>query len=551
MMRHLLLTIMMVSGSLLLKGQSAGDQIEGTVSYISAQNVYVKFSTTSGFSTGDTLFVRRDNRLVPALVVSDFSSISCVCLPIAATKLNVSDKVIHQVSKALPAAEAKPASVPAPIPATIPPPVSETATVQPIDTMPVKTADPNKSRQQIHGNVAIASYSNFSSLSSNTQRMKYTFSMGARNIGNTNLSAECYILFTHSKQNWGEVQNNLFNGLKIYSLNLNYDFGKKASLLLGRKINPKLSNMGANDGLQFEWRFKPLSVGVIAGFRPDYSDYGFNGKLFQAGGYLYNEYAGKHGFMQTTLAFVEQTNDWKTDRRFTYLQHVNSLVKNLVFFGSVEVDLYKLVFNPADSTYSPTNQFSLSNLYLSLSYRIQRKLSMTLSYSARQNVIYYETYKNYLDKLLDYETLQGYQFQVMYAPVKRLSIGVTTAYRFEKTDPRPTKNLYGYVSYSEIPGIRIASTLSATFLETSYIRGNIYSLGISKDLFHGKLYLGATYRYVSYTYYYDGGSLPQNLGEFNLTWRIIKRFSMSAYYEGTFDKQNSYNRIYAQVNIGF
>lgn len=541
-MRYFLLFFLFVFSGLCLKGQTTQGGDEGTVSFITSQNIYIKFQSTTNIKKGDTLFFRKDDKTIPALIVKDLSSVSCVCIPVSGVKLNVSDKVFTAKSNtAAPGIEAvTPQQV-------SPPPVQKNDSIQYPKTIP------KKKLQQIHGYLSIASYTNFSDNSaSNSQRMKYTFSLLAKNIGESKLSAECYISFLHSNKTWGEIQKNLFTGLKIYNLNLNYDFSKNFSLLLGRKINPKLSNMGANDGLQFEMRFKPITVGIIAGFRPNYSDYGFNANLFQAGGYLYNQYAGKNGDMQTTLAFVEQMNSWKTDRRFAYLQHVNSLVKNLTFFGSVELDLYRLTFNPQDSTYTPGNNPRLTNLYLSLNYRVIRQLTLCFSYSALQNIIYYETYKSYLDKLLDPATLQGYMFQIICRPVNKLAVGVTTSYRFEKNDPRDTKNLYGYITYSQIPGIKVSATASVTLLETSYIGGNIYGIGLSRDLAAGKLYLGLNYRYVNYRYYgVETTSLPQNVGEFNLTWRIYKRISLSLYYEGTFENSNQYNRIYAQLHLGF
>jgi hypothetical protein len=255
--------------------------------------------------------------------------------------------------------------------------------------------------------------------------------------------------------------------------------------------------------------------------------------------------------MQTTLAFVQQTNSWKTDRRFAYLQHVNALVKNITFFGSAELELYRLAFNTTDSTYNTSSTPKLTNLYLSLNYRVIKQLSLSLSYSAMKNVVYYQTYKSYLDKLQDPATLQGYILQVVCRPVNKISIGITTAYRFEKNDPKDTKNLYGYVTYSLIPGINVSATASVTLLQTSYLGGNIYGIGLSRDFFAGKLYAGLNYRYVKYNYYSNDYFDVQNVGEVNLTWRIYKKISMSVYYEGTFTKINQYNRIYGQLNLGF
>ena len=57
----------------------APENLIGKVSFISSQNVYVKFKSTSGISAGDTLFITSGDKLLPALVVNNLSSSSCVC----------------------------------------------------------------------------------------------------------------------------------------------------------------------------------------------------------------------------------------------------------------------------------------------------------------------------------------------------------------------------------------------------------------------------------------------------------------------------------------
>jgi hypothetical protein len=559
-MRFLLpLLLFICLSGLNVSGQNRDEAMEGNVTYITTKSVYVKFSSTSKIKAGDTLFVQQGESLIPAMIVKDLSSTSCVTFPITSITLKVSDKVIFKSNKVSSPAKEVPLSVPAE-------PVIQPGTVAKKDTTPSGKSNSIKTRQQIHGYVNLASYSNFSSFSSgNSQSEKLTFSLSAKNLGNSNLSAECYISYFLNDKQFNETSNSIFNELKIYNLAFSYDFGKRATLSLGRKLNPKLSNMGSNDGLQFELKFKPLSIGIIAGFRPNYSDYGFTSSLFQAGAYLYNETAGKKGFMQTTLAYINQTNAGKTDRRFFYFQHVNSLVKNLTLFGSAEVDIYgksligkDSTYNNADSTYKVYSLYKsnstakLTNLYVSLSYRILRRLGISFSYSNRQNVIYYETYKSYLDRLLDLQVMQGYSFQVNYSPVNNLSFGATATYRFEQRDPRPTQNLYAYLTYSQIPGIKTSMTISTILMKSAYVNGKIYSAGLSKDIASGKLYLGMTYRYVDY-HYTSSEVIPtyQNMGEFSVTWRIIRRLMLSVYYEGTFEKTDTYHRIYAQINMGF
>jgi len=562
-MRSVLPLFLFLISGLGMVGQNQGAALEGSVTYVTSQSVYVKFNSTAKIKVGDTLFIKQGDTLVPALKVKDLSSTSCVCTPLSSAALKISDKIFFKPAPGSAAGKEEPAPPAIVIP---PEPPIQNMTVEKPDSTGAGKPLEYKKKQQIRGFVSVASYTNMSTYSSaNSQSEKLTSSLSARNIGNSNFSAEYFISGILNDKQYNETSKSITNIIKIYNLAVSYDFGNKATLLLGRKINPRLSNMGSNDGLQFELKFKPLSVGIIAGFRPDYRDYGFNFNLFQYGAYLFNEFAGKKGFMQTSLAFINQTNSGKTDRRFFYIQHVNSLVKNLTFFGSAEVDIYGKQFNGSDSTYNPADSTykvdsvyktkstpKLTNLYLSLSYRLLRRLFISFSYSARQNVIYYETYKTYLETLLGNPTLQGYSLQVNYTPVNKLSIGATGSYRFSKADPKPTQNVYAYVTYSQIPGINTSATVSAILLKTSYLNGRIYSIGLSKDLAAGKLYLGLTYRYVDY-HYYNTEYLPtyQNMGEFSLTWKIIRKLAFSVYYEGTFEKTTQNHRIYAQLNFGF
>jgi hypothetical protein len=539
-MRLILPIVLLLLSGFMLKGQTIIEPEEGAVSFVTSQNVYVKFKSTQNIAVGDTLYFSQAGVPVPSLVVTNLSSISCVCIPITSKQFAVSDKIYtKQKIKTVP--EQKIAEKPAQ-PVIVPPPVTRNVAAT------VDSAARQKPKQDISGRVSLSSYSDFSNTpAGNSQRMRYTFSLNARNIANTKLSAETYISFVHKSGEWSKVQADIWNALKIYNLALVYEFNDKYKLWFGRRINPKISNMGACDGLQFEMKFHSISVGVLAGSRPDYGDYSLNFNLVQFGAYISHDYPGKNGMMQTALAFVEQMNHSATDRRFAYLQHSNTLVKNLNFFGTVEVDLYK--YDTLNK--KPAGTFNLTNLYLSLRWRVIKQLSLTGSYSARENVIYYETYKSTLDQIINPEVLQGYMFSVTYNPINYLSVGARAGYRFRKSDPKPSKNLYAYATYSRIPVLEISATLSATLLETSYISGRIYSLTMSRDLVRGRLFAGLGYHYVDYKYFSTDSKIPQNMAEASLNWIIYKKLSLSLNYEGTFEKINQFNRLYINVTQRF
>jgi hypothetical protein len=542
-MKYILSAFLLLFFGYTLKGQTLGEAQEGAISFMTTQNIYVKFQSTSTISAGDTLFIIQDTKMIPVLLVKDLSSISCVCTPISTKQLSVADKILTRPKIIQPKKSKEIVVIP---------------TVQPGqttgDTVTIKKEIPKELKQNISGRISVSSYSDYSNVSDFSQRLRYTFSLDARNIAGSKLSAETYISFAHKINQWSEIKKDVFNGLKIYSLSVNYAFNKKNNIWIGRKINPMLLNAGAIDGVQYETKFKTFTAGAFAGTRPDYMNYSFNASLLQYGGYFGHDYSNKKGgSVQTSVAFVEQKNNGNIDRRFTYLQHSNSLLTNLYFFGSVEFDLFNKVrtITSQDTTYKQNNTPTMSNLYVSLRYKVIKQLSISVSYSNRQNIIYYETYKNIIDQLLYASTMQGYTFQVNFRPGKKISIGANAGYRFGKTDPKPSKNLYSYITYSSVPWLNASATLSATLMQTSYINGSIYSLGLSRDIIPGKLYGGVGYRYVDYRFVNTEAPLKQNMAEMDLTWSIMKKLSCSLNYEGTFEKGRNYERFYANITQRF
>ncbi|HNY01474.1 MAG TPA: hypothetical protein PKG48_02740 [Bacteroidales bacterium] len=545
-MRNLITILVFLFPVLEMHGQNQLDAKEGVVSFVTGRNVYVKFSSTDGIEPGDTLFIIAGGTRLHGLVVRELSSISCVCEPVGNLSFAVGDKLISQRALSAPAARVVPET-----------PVVTGNPAAAGDSARKNAAVASKREPSVSGYLSATALLNFSDHSVASQRLRYTLSLNLRDIGGSKLSAETYLVFAHRPGDWEPVRSNVFNGLKIYTLALGYAFTSRSTLWLGRRINARIANAGAVDGLQYEHKAGAFTLGIFAGFRPDSYDYGFNGRLFQAGGYAGHDLQGRKGMMQTTLAFINQTNNGRTDRRFAYLQHVNSLVKNLYFFGSAEVEMYKLSLTPGDTaakrdtTYQKSYSPTLSNLYISLRYRPIRQVSVSFTYSERQSIIYYETYRSVVEQLLYSATVRGYILNLSGQPVSPLTIGIQAAYRNGKGDVKATKNLYGYVSFSRVPGIRAAVTASATLLESGYVSGKIYSLGIHRDFAGGKVGTGVAYRFVDYKFPSTDLRLKQHVGEFTLDWCIVKKLRMGINYEGTFDIRSRYHRCYLFVSQRF
>jgi hypothetical protein len=504
--------------------------IKGLITFRSSQNVYVSFDNTTGIQAEDTLYYDVKGMPVPVLLVKSLSSTSCLCLPLSNLKMDETTIIqanipvmeepntVHQSAKELEAAK--------------------TVNADAIHAITQGKGE-MKPQPRFDGRLSVTSYSNLMSSNSN-QRFRYNLSINAQNIDSSAFSAETYLTFSHKLGEW----NGMTDALKIYSLAANYHAGNH-SVTLGRKINLNMANIGAVDGLQYEFSHKTMTYGFLGGSRPDYNTYGFNPSLLQFGAFVSQNLQTKRGPMQTSLAVFNQMNNFKTDRRFAYLQHSNSLLKNLSLFASAELDFYTLVNG------QPTTTFDLTSTYVSIRYKPVDNLSLSLSYDARKNIYYYETFKNHIDSIIDRETRQGLRFNFNYRPFKRMIWGGNAGYRYKKSDLTPSINANTYVSYTEVPWIHAYGTLDVTYLKTSYLNGIVYGVSLSRDLLDGKIYGELNYRLVNYSYNNSTSTLLQNIAECSVNCQLAKKLMISVDFEGTLESTGNSASIYINLTQRF
>jgi hypothetical protein len=79
----------------------------------------------------------------------------------------------------------------------------------------------------------------------------------------------------------------------------------------------------------------------------------------------------------------------------------------------------------------------------------------------------------------------------------------------------------------------------------------IYGLGYSRDFVNGKLNSGIKYKYVDYFYRNSETDLIQHVAEANLSWSVYRKLLLSIYYEGTFEKEIPYHRLYLNITQRF
>ncbi len=530
MKKRIIILFLFIAVSILYSQQNK-IVVEGKISYLSSQNIYVKFTSTTGIKIGDTLFAKSKNELVPVVVVKYISSKSCSGKKLISTKFEIGATLLALIERE--------------------------EVIEPRGLIVVEEANKsipekkvkrgrNKRNGEITGRLSLSSYGNVSSMNSaDYVRWRYTFAARSQKFQSSNFSFDSYISFNYRSTEWSYIKNNISDALKIYSLAIDYQFNENLNLTFGRKINRNISNIGAIDGVQLEGKFNNFTSGLIVGFRPDYLNYTLNTNLFEFGGFINHSFLFNSGNVQNSLALFQQTNNSKIDRRFLYFQHSSSFIKKIHVFLSSEVDLYKRTNNIPEST------FSLTGLYLSFRYQPIRELSFQTSYDSRKNVIYYETFQNYSDSLYDNATRQGLRFRVNIRPLNRLNINLSYGYRFRTGDLKTSENYSGNISYSNLPFISGTFGVSYNHLTTSYLKGVIYSTRYSRDILSGILFGSINARFINYIFINNAPDLQQLVFSADLSWRIMRKLSLSLNYEGTFEKEFSYGRIYFNITKRF
>ena len=524
------------------------NQIEkyGKITFQSSQNIYVRFENTDSIKQGDTLYVKRRRQLLPVIVVKYLSASSCSGENIGKRKLNNGETVIAIVNKRNnnndQATEAKPAMVDS---------VALRSQNKKVDSTDVKLVDAETNKKiapdnNFYGRFSVQSISSLdnSGSANDMQRWRYSFSLRNNESANSPFFFSNYTVFAYTANRWSEVRANLNNSLKIYDLTLGYKPDDKTTLWLGRHLNSKIGNIGATDGLQIERKFGDFYGGFVVGSRPNYTDYSYNIKLFEYGGYLGLSNRKNDSYVENVIGAFQQTNNGKVDRRFLYFQHSDNLISKTNLFLSTEVDLYKKERNVGKST------FSLTSLYLSLRVAPSRVFSVTTTYDARRNVVYYETYKFLIDTLFQNELRQGLRVNTNFRPVDNLFIGLNAGYKFRSGDVRPSRNYGGYISYSDLPFFDITPSLNFTKIMSSYVDGTDFGGRLSKYLSNG-MYISAGYRKVQYQFTAFSGSVKQDIFTADLSVPLFRKLSLSIDYEGVFENTSTFSRFFIDLTTRF
>jgi hypothetical protein len=239
---------------------------------------------------------------------------------------------------------------------------------------------------------------------------------------------------------------------------------------------------------------------------------------------------------------MEQRANGDIDRRYIYLQHFSTLFKNLNLFSSAEMDIYSKVNN------TTTNDFRLTNLYVSARYRFSRQFSLMLSFDSRKRILYYETFQSDIERLLDDDLArQGARASVSYRPFKYIYAGASYAKRFQSDQQNKSDNINAYLTFSRIPGIGGRLNLNYNQNSSNYLESNVGAIRYSRDFMDNRMYAGIYYRIANYQYGNIMDPLLQHYVGTDISYNITRKlqFSISAEYT-TYNNENNF-RFYTNI----
>ena len=511
---------------------------DGKISFITSQNIYVRFENTEGLSAGDTAYFKHKGELIPVMVVQFLSSTSCSGKKINDINLKIGDNVTvwslndePEVLTIKKAGNEKDSNL-----------VNDT---KQHEIRKDKFKIPEH-RSNFYGSFSANSFSGFANYANSvgTQRWRYTLNMHAENINSSPFSFTNYMNFSYLTSNWSNIKTNVFNNLKIYDLSIGYKVSK-FSIWFGRHMNNNISSVGPIDGLQIEKGFGKFALGGVIGSRPDFLHMGLNSNLFEFGAYINRVDTINNGILQSSVAIFQQSNHGKTDRRFLYFQHNNNIVNNLYLFFSSEIDLFKLQNNKAK------NDFSLTSLYLSTQYTPVKLLTINLSYDARRNVIYYETFKSLYDSLFENQLRQGLRLNFFIRPFRGMFLNLGGGYSFQKGDIKPSRNFNISVTKSDIPFIDISASITYNRILSNYQSGSVYGITLTKYIPFNSTTISAGVSKLQYNFGGFTGNIDQKVLTLQISTKLVNHVYFNIYYEGDFQGKTTFGRLMAGINYRF
>lgn len=531
MKRLIIQTLLLLS---LVLGLQAQELKQASVSYVSAQNIYLRFENTAGLKEGDTLYRQEDRKA--CLQIAKISSVSCLAKRIGDCEINKGDVYFIELTKAKEAINEEPAVAEGPRGESIENRADSLSLAQDRELAPAMRA-----RRKHYIDFGLSNGTTISTTAQANYRTNLRTRLRMDSLGGQDLSLEAYGVLQDFRRSYTSDAD-AFRA-NLYNLALSCRPSEHHQLVLGRKMNRRVASLGAIDGLQWEGNWNNFRIGTIAGSRPDFENFGFNPQLFQFGLYSAYDWRKNRSFGQLSLGLMEQQNSGATDRRFLYTQQ-NFRWKRFSAFASAEIDLFENF-----DTATAQNTFKLSALYLSARYRFNDRWNLFLSYDTRQQIIFFERFDSEVERLLaEQGAREGWRIRTDFRVFRSTQLGLSYNLRSNPTFGNRSQNLQASLVQYKLPWIGGNLSYRFNLNQNGNLNSEINSLRYSRNS-RSNFRFSMYYRYASYQYVLREITLdPQQFYGLELSKTFKNNWNVGLNAEYSQISSQDLIRVYLRIN---
>ncbi|MBC8346593.1 MAG: hypothetical protein ISR82_05860 [Candidatus Marinimicrobia bacterium] len=486
---------------------------EGTITYVTTDQVYSDIGLNKGAAVGDTLTVLRRGQelgLIHITSIANKSSVSESLVPISQFQLG--DRVVLEKINNM-----------------ILPPKKEIVSQKP---KPAKPAKRSPWRQS--GNIS-ARYMSTQYSDKPTKN---------RSIGMVNyrLRSSGFL----KPQLWVYGRSDLLSGdFNLYQARLTLGQSNgKFFMQAGRVFSPALSGLGATDGLVVSSTFKKeITLGVLGGYLPAQQNMDFSKDVLKTGGFIHYKKQTKNMRINGSAAFAQQKFKGKTDREFLYWSWRSDYKKSLSLAINQTLDLYSTQSIGDRKSLTPTSN------QISIRFRPTNGLSLYSRYSGRRQVVYFESVQTLPDSLFQDELRSGWYNAFNWSSDGFGNIQIGLNLRSQISFDRPASVIvFGYQTPNKKN--KRSYRFKTNFIRNDLLTGIRAVLGVDQSL-NRNVSLYADADFYSYGYGNKSSDFFQSRFSGGFNWRVHKRIQFSTNIDYLKDKSYTNLFIYAGLNYRF
>ena len=527
-----ILLILMLSACLSAQDSTASFKVR----YISSQHIFLGGGKAAGLNIGDHLKIVRDSVTLAKVEVVSISEKSASCRIFEKNAdINIGDVAVVFAKKTMQALDMEIASMQRRNR------YSESRKRKPKETPFARTS----------GYISAQLY-RFDDLTANNLNFSqpaFRVNFKARNIADKDIT---FRLRTRTRYNQRSrpirpavPQSEWRN--RVYEVSLSYDAAHAPfNFKIGRITSNHLSGAGYFDGVQLQSNLSPsLRVGALVGTQPDWrtSNFQTHGRKYGAYFHYLNGDFRSNRF-ESVLAGVAEYDSSVVSREFVYLQNNFSRGTRLFLYQSAEIDINR------DWRKEKAGQtVSLSNLFLSARYRVNRSISTGLTFDDRKNYWTYEI-RSLADSLFDDALRLGLRGNLSVRLPDGLYFHTNLGIRKRQSDPKPAYSFSGGVRKTNFLMNRLFIGANIAAFSNQFTNGANTTFRIGKSFRNGHR-LEAGYGNYTYQIAATNNTRSNHSLRFDSHLTLLNRLFFSAQYEYDWGSDVNGHRILAEAGIRF